>query len=200
LKRHGLMAVFSLFIIGAILIGSAMAEDKKMTEQEMMAAYAKYMNPGPQHKLLEPLIGSWDCVSRMWMDPGAPPTESKATAEKKWILGGRFIQEDASGIMGGMPFQGMGITGYDLIEQKYNNVWLDVMATSMMITSGQMDATGKVLTMTGSYKDPMADMQEKKLKTILRIVSNDQHIYEMYDIQPNGKEVKIFDLTYTRKK
>ena len=110
----------------------------------MMAAYAKYATPGPQHKMLDPLVGSWDCTAQMWNDPSAAPTESKATCETKWVLGGRFTQDDVTGDMGGMPFHGMGINGYDNIKKEFVSFWIDEMSTSFMITTGQSDASGKV--------------------------------------------------------
>jgi hypothetical protein len=189
-------------VLGIIFIQTALAEETKKapSQEEMMAAYAKYAQPGEFHKYLEPLVGNWDCTVKMWMDPSAPPQESKTTNEAKWILGGRFVQEDASGTMGDMPFHGMGITGYDNVKNEYVAFWIDEMGTSFTFTSGKCDSTGKVITMYGSYTDPMSNMAEKKFKTITRIVDSNQHFYEMYNIGPDGKEVKLFEMTYNRKK
>ncbi len=188
--------------LAMMLVGPAFSQDQKskMSEQEMMAAYAIYATPGPQHKMLDPLVGSWDCTAQMWNDPGVPPTESKATCETKWILGGRFTQDDVTGDMGGMPFHGMGINGYDNFKKEFVSFWIDEMGTSFTLTSGQSDASGKVITMNGSYPDPAANMQERKFKTVTKIVDNDHHVYEMYNIGPDGKDVKTFAITYVRKK
>jgi hypothetical protein len=183
-----------------MLFTQANAEDKKPTEEEIMAAYAKFSQPGEHHKMLEPLAGSWNCSSKMWMDPGAPPTESKAASESKWILGGRFLQEEVTGDMNGMPFHGMGITGYDNIKKEYVSFWIDEMATSFMLANGQMDEGAKNLTMMGTWKDPLANLAEKKFKTVLRITGSDQHVYEMYEFGPDGKQFKSFEITYTRAK
>jgi hypothetical protein len=192
----------SVIAIGLMLAQIAFAQDTKKapTHEEMMASYMKYAAPGPYHKYLDPLVGSWDCTTKWWEDPNGPATESKATAEKKWILGGRFVQEDASSNMNGMPFHGMGMTGYDNITNKFNMVWLDEMATSVMYSTGTCDSTGKVITSLGSYPDPMDNMKEKNYKTVLRIIDNDHHVYEMYNIAPDGKEMKMFEVTYNRKK
>jgi hypothetical protein len=194
--------ILSVLAVGLLSSSLTVAEDMKKapTKEEMMAAYMKYATPGQYHKNLEPMVGNWDCVTRQWQDPAAQPTESNATAEKKWVLGGRFIEEEASGVMDGMPFHGIGFTGYDNMSQKYNMIWLDEMATSVMLTTGTCDSTGKVITMWGNYTDPMAKMQEKKFKSITRIIDNDHHVYEMYSIGPDGKEFKMLELSYTRKK
>ena len=200
MNKRGFIAIIAILLIGATLGGFVMAEDKKPSMDDMMAAYAKYMNPGPQHKLLDPMVGSWDCASRMWMDPDSLPFESKAVSEKQWVLGGRFIQEDASGDMMGTSFHGFGFTGYDLINQEYIRVWFDEMSTSIMFSKGQVDPTGKIFTYYSEYKDPMDNMKEKTSKSVVTIVDNNKHMFEAYEKGPDGKDRKSFDITYTRKK
>lgn len=200
MKRRELVCGLILLVFSAIGLNSVMAGDKKMTEEEMMAVYAKYTNPGPQHKLLEPMVGSWDCASRMWMNPDSLPIESKAVSEKQWILGGRFVQESVSGEMMGTTFHGLGITGYDLINQEYTHVYLDEMSTSMMISKGQVDSTGKEFTFYSQYKDPLNGMKEKSVRSEVTVVDNDKHIFVMYEKESNGEYRKAFDITYTRKK
>jgi hypothetical protein len=202
LKSHFILTAIALVLIGIFLAVPAFTQEKKAVpnEQEKMALYAKYAQPGEHHKYLEPLIGSWDCTAKMYMDPSAPPQESKATCETKWVLGGRFVYDDVHGDMNGMPFEGMGFTGYDNLKEEYNSFWIDESATSFMISNGNIDPTHKIITMTGSWKDPAENMKVKKFKSIARIVSNDQHVYEMYETGPDGKEMKTFEITYNRKK
>src|SRR5437660_8467714 len=117
MKRTVLLA-FALLVLAEL---SATAQGKKDAPKAaddktaaMMAAYAKHATPGEGHKKLEPLIGSWTFAGKFWMDPSAPPTEGRGTAERKWILDGRFVQETVKGQMTGMPaFEGFAITGYD---------------------------------------------------------------------------------------
>jgi hypothetical protein len=200
MKRHLLVFGLLLLVFGALGFNSVLAEDKKMTEEEMMTAYAKYMNPGPQHKLLDPMVGTWDCSSRMWMNPDSLPMTSIAVSEKQWVLGGRFIEENVTGEMMGTMFHGLGLTGYDLINLEYIHVYLDEMSTSMMISKGQVDSFGKIFTFYSKYKDPMDNMKEKEVKNVVTVIDNNKHIFEMYEKGPDGKDKKSFDITYTRKK
>ena len=199
MNKRGFIAVIAILLIGAAMGGFVLAENKQSSMDEMMAVWAKYMNPGPQHKLLDATVGSWDCTSRMWMNPDSLPMESKATSEKQWVLGGRYVQEEATGMMMGTPFHGIGLTGYDLINQEYMNVWLDEMSTSMMISHGQVDPTGKIFTYYSEYKDPMENMKEKTVKTVVKVIDNNKHILEMFETGSDGKEKKSFDITYIRK-
>ena len=83
----------------------------------------------------------------MWCDPdpNAPPMETSGSTETEMILGGRFLVDHTTGEFNGQKFEGMGISGYDNIKQKYISVWLDTMGTGMMTAEGQADAKGKVL-------------------------------------------------------
>ena len=58
----------------------------------------------------------------MWTDPSQPPAEFKGTMETKWIMGGRFVQETARGEYDGKPFEGMGLWGYNAVDNKYTHV------------------------------------------------------------------------------
>jgi hypothetical protein len=202
MRFRNLMLCLVILGLGFMLHQQAYSEETKKapTQEEIMAAYMKYAQPGEFHKYLEPLVGNWDCSIKMWMNPGAPAQESKGTTISKWILGSRFVQEDASGIMDGMPFHGMGITGYDNVKNEYVAFWIDEMGTSFMFTSGKCDSTGKIITMFGSYTDPMSNMAEKKFKTVTRILDNNQHTYEMFNVNPDGKEFKMLEMTYIRQK
>jgi hypothetical protein len=195
-------SIFPLIALLLLLSSiTAIAEEKKAPSQdEMMAVYMKYATPGPDHKLLEPLIGSWNVNTRFWMDPSTPGDTSSGTSECKWILGGRFVSEEVAGTMSGMPFHGMGITGYDNYGQKFFNIWLDEMSTTYMICSGQADSTGNVITFTGTYEDYMTGQKAQPFRSVTRILSNDKHIYEMYFPGPDGKEFLSYEGTYIRKK
>src|SRR5262249_19692746 len=123
-----------------------------------MEAYMKAGTPGPQHKRLDAMAGSWTYKLKMWMDPNQKtPMESHGTAERKWILGGRFLQEDVhdKGEMFGQPFTGFGITGYDNMQKKYTAMWIDSMTTSIITSLGTADASGNVITFRSEQLDPL---------------------------------------------
>ena len=53
------------------------------------------------HKLLADMNGSWNYSIKMWMnpDPNAKPQESKGTATRKSVMGGRYVTMDVTGKM-----------------------------------------------------------------------------------------------------
>jgi hypothetical protein len=206
-KSRLLIAIVALLAVGAFFAGRSYSDDQKsegmqMTDEQkaQYETYMKYATPGAQHKAMEPLVGSWDLSTKFWMDANSPMQESKGTATAKWILGGRYIQEDVTGDMGGMPFHGTGFTGYDLMKGEYISIWMDEMSTCPMWSTGQVDVAGKVFTFSGTYPDAMQNMKEVTYKTVVKVTMPDQHVMEMYMVGDDGKEFKNMEITYTRKK
>lgn len=194
--------IVALGLAALLLAGVLTAQDKATDakkQAEMMAAYAKAATPGPQHKLLEPIVGKWTFTAKFWMDPTQPPMETQGTSERKWILGSRYIIDDVdTPSLGGEKFQGLGLMGYDNIQQKYISVWLDSMGTGMSTSLGAVDKSGKIFTYQREEFDPVSK-QKMKNRDVVRIESNDKHTMEMYRILPGGKEMKSGEIIYTRK-
>lgn len=112
-----LVGVIAVVLSGIYIV--ACSDEAPMTEEEMMALWAKYGQPGEQHEKMAGLAGKWDFTSKWRQDPSAPAGESKGTAEVQTILNGRFIREDINGDMQGAPFHGINIMGYDNFKEKY---------------------------------------------------------------------------------
>ncbi len=168
-------------------------------QEALMKIWTQHAAPGEHHKHLDPLAGSWDTEVKWWTGPAVEPQVSRGKAEVKWILGGRFIQEEVQGGTPEQPFQGLGLQGYDNFLKKYQSVWIDSMSTSLMISSGSCDGAGKVFTMIGKYLDPAVG-KEKAIRGVLKITGGDSHVYEMYEAGPDGKEYQALQVNYTRRK
>ncbi len=164
-------------------------------EQE---AWAKLAAPGIHHEHLKALEGKWLVKAKATFMPGQPLEESEGKSTMKMVLGGRFLRQELDATMGGMPFQGIGFTGYDNGLQKYVGCWMDSMGTMMMTFTGTCSEEGRVLTTTSEFKDPLSG-QVKKAKMVTRVLDKDKHTFEMFDIGADGKESKSLELTYTRR-
>lgn len=197
------VAVVLVGVVG-LMTGRAFSQeqdkksDKGGFDPAMMEAWKKAAAPGTFHAHMNPLEGRWNFVTKWRMTSEQPWEQSKGVAEYKWILGGRFLQQNIRGEMKeGERFEGMGITGYDNGAKKYTSIWTDNMGTGMMISTGTCDASGKVFTYTGTMTDPFTG-QPKKEKSVLRIINDGKHVFEMFSIGPDGKQFKSLVVTYTR--
>src|SRR5687768_2999967 len=106
LRRIGGCA--ALFAV-ATIAGLTWATDEPAPSFDPQA-FAAQAQPGPEHEVLDPLVGSWNYTCKMWMVPGQPAMESTGKIERKWILGDRFLEEKVTGTnFDGSPgFEGLG--------------------------------------------------------------------------------------------
>ena len=187
----------------AVLFSSIVfAQDQpKMSPQEkaQMDAMIKAGTPGDAHKKLSSMVGTWDATVKMYpMQPGAPVQMSSGVSESKWVLGGRWVQETFTGNFMGMPFSGIGYTGYDNIKKKYVGTWMDTFTTSVMMSSGEIGADGKY-TFESSMDDPMSG-KAMPVKEVVTVTDDDHHVMEMWTPDPSGQMFKMMEITYTRVK
>jgi hypothetical protein len=166
-------------------------------EQDMMAAWAAANEPGKEHaQLLAEMTGNWTVASKSWMAPNTPAMESTGTAQIVPVMGGRFVQQDFKGSMGGMAFTGMGYTGFNNATKKYESMWMDSVTTGMMLFTGERKADG-ALEFKGDYVDPMSG-QKKAFRSVSRTTSKETMTFEMFDTDSAGKEFLAMQMTYTR--
>jgi hypothetical protein len=105
--------------------------------------------------------------------------------------------EEVTASMMGMSFTGHGMMGYDNVSGKYWSTWTDSMSTGLMVSEGTCDAE-KACSFTGSWNDPI-----KKGPVTMRITtrwtSPTTQIFEMHGPGKDGKEMKMMEMTYTKK-
>jgi hypothetical protein len=196
-----------LFVAICSLSSLAVAEDKKpeggmpaMDAKAMMEACKQMGATTPEHAEMAKRAGSWSVANKMWMDPKAPPMESKGSETCKMIMGGRVCQADYSGEMMGMPFHGMGLSGYDKIKKQYWSTWIDDMGTSIFVAWGTASADGKTITFMGKMDDPMTGKMNKDVKCVVKLGDDDHYIFEMWDEAGTPMEFKVMEMAYTRAK
>jgi hypothetical protein len=195
-----LIALSGIVFQGAQAQGKKKSAAKKPTEEEMMKRWEESMTPGDAHRKLGAFVGTWDVEAKIWMkSPKDEPNVSKGSAEYKMALGGRFLQQEFTGDMMGQPVNGVGYTGYDNFRKKYVSFWIDNTATSMSMMEGSMDKEGKTLTLWGKMDAPAMGKKDEKVKYVMRVVSPDKHVFEMYNVSERGEKDPMMVLTYTRK-
>jgi len=202
-NRKPLLMFGVVVLSAAVLFG--MQEKKKapakppMDEKAMMEMMQKYGTPGQGHKKLDFMAGSWTTKNSMWMDPAQPPEVTEGASEHRWILGGRYLEQRFSGNFMNTPFTGLGYTGYDNYKRQYVGTWMDTMGTCMLNMTGNFDKSGKILTMTGKMDDPMLK-KEVTLREKMTIINNDEMLFEMFGPGMDGKEYRMMEMRYTRKR
>ena len=176
--------------------------------QKMMQQMTEMSKLNENHKLLSSLDGNWDYAIKFWMnpDPNAKPQESKGTATRKSIMGGRYVTMDVSGKMQ-MPdetgkmkdvtFKGMGIEGYDNVKKKFVASWVDNMGTGIEFSEGTYDPSTKSFTYTSEIE--MMPGMKTQVREVIKVADNNHMSLEWYENQ-GGQEKKTMEINYTKKK
>jgi len=156
--------------------------------------------PGEHHKRLDRYAGSWNTTVKMWMGDGEP-TIATGSVIYSWLLGGRYLQSRHTGQFAGMPFEGVGIDGYDNAQRRYFSIWLDNMGTGVMTLTGQPSADGEGIDYWGTTFDATT-MKEVKVREEVRWVDDKKYTFTMFMEMPgpDGKmqEARVMEITAVR--
>jgi hypothetical protein len=98
----------------------------------------------------------------------------------------------------GQAFEGREIDGYDNVAGQYVSTWIDNLGTGVLSLTGQADASGKVVTMTGDFVDP-ATHKKMTYKGVSTRIDDDTMRYESYMVY-GGKEAKVMEVLAKRAK
>ncbi len=154
---------------------------------------AQEVTPGPEHKKLAELEGSWNLAIK------SEAGDSKGKSVYKLECGGLWLISSFQSDFAGMKFEGKGMDGYDPAKKKYVSVWVDSLTTAPMFFEGDFDKAGKVLTMTCNSTVP-GSATPAVWRSVTTIVDKDKHTFEMY-LKPQGaEEQKVMTVEYTRAK
>ncbi len=196
-------AILSFVLVLALSCASAFAEEGSggdaAKKQEMMKKFMQFSTPGEGHKVLAPMAGKWKYTSKWWETAEAKPQESAGTSTMKMILGGRFLQHETKGKAMGMPFEGLGLTGYNNIKKKYETIWLDSMSTGMMRGEGSYNAETKTLTDKGQFSCPMKE-GDQDYRSEWKMIDKDNSVFTLYGPDESGDEFKMMEMTFKRSK
>ncbi len=198
----GLCAVATNRVLSQDNGGKPPAGMPKMSAEEMaqMQDYMKLMQPGDAHKHLQKMVGTWDTVTKMWMGgPGSPPMESTGVSTFKSVLGGNWIMEQHTGSMMGMPYEGVGMMGYDNYKNLYVSTWHSNMSTELLKMSGSRHPKTGVTTMYGTMDEPQLNVHGRTVKYVSTPDGDDKFTFAIIDLHA-GENYKVIELSYTRRK
>ena len=194
------VAIFCLASVGAASDNrdqpGSQGQPMDAATQAMMEKWQDYASPNDNHKILNPLVGSWSYVAKWWMKPEGPPEVSKGISEIQWVMGGRYLLNAVTGTSMGQPFEGIGTTGFDNGKNVYQTIWMDNMGTGMILGEGTYDPNKKILTDHGHFTDPVVG--QRRYRGVMTFINDNHHSYEMYGADETGKEFRMLEIVYTR--
>lgn len=195
------LQLLSISLLVGCLVARAQSPDNPespMSAEELDAWTETLGKPGPEHDVLGLLVGSWKGTVRVWADANQPPDRAAFELERKWILGGRYIQEEYSIETGEDPFRGVGLIGYNVAEGIYEVLWLDNQSTTHYLETGYYNSKTKVLTTRGNERDPATGFQLFR-RSELSLADPDRHTMIGYSTDETGEQFKAIEIVFVRK-
>ncbi len=108
----------------------------------------------------------------------------------------RYLEQVYRGTSMGMPFEGIGFTGYDNTQRKYVGTWMDNFGTGLMSSVGVGKPTAEALDFEAEAVDPTGKRVRFSCK--IRVQDRNRHTYEMWTKAPNGRKFRTMMVEYTR--
>ena len=175
---------------------AAKRKPSAISEQEMMAQWQAAMTPGASHARLTPMVGTWRAKTTITIAPGAPPEVHDGTSVHRFVLGGRYLEQNYKGTSMGMPFEGIGYTGFSNVQQRYVGTWMDSFGTGVMHSVGVGRPTDERIDAVAEAIDPSG--KKSVFDTIIRIQNHGRHSFEMWTKDPSGKKYRLMLIEYER--
>jgi hypothetical protein len=199
--KNMILVVFALSLSILIATANAAEPPKGAPSEADMKKMMELGMPGEKHKALDGMVGTWDYTVTYKMSPDAPEQTSTGISDNKWVLDGRFVQQNVGGTMDmngeKKEFKGVGYIGHDNVKGEYISTWMDNMSTGLMTSNGIYDEASKSIKESGQFYCPIKN-GEIKFESELKFIDATHYSHTMYDVS-SGEKSKMMEITYTKK-
>lgn len=160
----------------------------------------KKAEPQQQHRWLQKLVGEWTSEAEMSMGPDKPVAKTKGS-ERVRMLGDLWMLAESEGGMPGGDNATMLMTlGYDLQTKRFVGTWAGSMMTHLWIYDGELDASGRILTLDCDGPSMAGDGTLAKYQDIIEVKSDDYRTLSGRVLNPDGTWKHFMTAHYRRKK
>lgn len=154
--------------------------------------------PTAEHEWLTKFVGSWATDMEAMMSPDEPPMKCEGTMNSR-SLGGFWVMNEMKGEMAGVAMTGVQTIGYDPKKQKYVGTWVDSMSTHLWRYEGEVDESGKKLTLLADGPNFMGDGEMAKFRDTYEFVSEDEILATSSMLDPDGEWIDFAKGRMTRR-
>ena len=151
-----------------------------------------------EHEKLLPFVGTWDVKTKLSIPGMADAPTGTMKSNEQIVCLGRFVLTRVDGEFGGMPFHGVGLTGYDEQSELYVSFWGDSFGAYLMASEGKCSDDGTSFTLVGNSIGP--DGKPNTTTDTTRFLGNDKRSASMVSRDKDGKEVSTMTLDCVRSK
>lgn len=150
------------------------------------------------HTLLRAFVGLWSGPTKLWLDPAAPPEETRSTLHAELLLGGRWLRLSYRGVSFAKPHAGEMLLGFHKDAGELELAWIDSAHTgsAIMFSKGKLGAAG-VVDVLGGY---LAGEERWGWRSVLHCPTPDELVIEAFNVSPQGEEERAMLSRLTRER
>ena len=153
-----------------------------------------------EHAWLQKFVGEWTGEGEASMGPGQPP-QKWTVDESVRAIGDVWVQGESRGKMpDGSPSVMLITLGFDPDKKRFTGTFIGSMMTYLWIYDGELDASGKILTLNAEGPSMADDGKMAKYQDIVEVISDDHRTLSSQVQMPDGTWNKIMSSHYRRKK
>ncbi|GAA4620034.1 hypothetical protein GCM10023196_002430 [Actinoallomurus vinaceus] len=208
IKKISLPVIAAAAVLGLTgVAGAAGTTGVASAPRPAASSPADNLNPGPYHRALNPLVGTWKAVKTNYLlgTGGKPVVSRDITVKVNWIskTGGRFLQEKTDGTLAGKRYYRLGILGFSTIDRRYEWTTFDsVTPTAMTYRGAPVTAVTSVLSIPGEFTDPGVlgpDYLGKTIPMRTVVTLSGKPTFDLYFTPPGQPERLVDRVVYTRR-
>lgn len=159
-----------------------------------------HAEPQKEHQWLQKLVGEWTMEADCVMGPDQPPSKSKGSERVRSLGGLWFLAEGESEMPDGNAGQMILTLGYDPQKKRYVGTWIGSMMSNLWIYDGELDAAGKVLTLSAEGPNMAVEGKMAKYRDVIEFKSDDHRTLTSNMLGDDGKWTQFMSANYRRKR
>lgn len=153
-----------------------------------------------EHAWLRQFVGEWTGDGVCDMGPGQPQ-QTWTVDESVRAIGDVWVQAESHGQMpDGTPTTMVITLGYDPDKQRFTGTFVGSMMTYLWIYDGELDATGRVLTLNAEGPSMIGDGSIARYQDIVEAVNDNERLLRSQIRMPDGTWYEFMTTRYRRKK
>lgn len=155
--------------------------------------------PQKEHQWLQKLVGEWSFEGNCSMGPDQPSMKNTGS-ESVRSLGGLWTVGNGTGEMpDGGPMTSIMTLGYDPQRQRFVGTFIASMMTHLWLYDGEIDASGRVLTLNAEGPSMSGDRKIAKYQDVIEFKSDNHRILTARVQSDDGTWTEFMTAHYRRK-
>jgi hypothetical protein len=156
------------------------------------------VEPQKEHQWLQQLVGDWTYEHEAKMGPDQPTLKASGTESVRSLGGVWFVAEGHGEMPCGGEATMIMTLGYDPQRRRFVGTWIGSMMTYLWVYDGELDPSGKVLTLEAEGPSMVAEGKTAKYRDVIEVKSPDHRVMTSHMLGEDGEWRQFMTAHYRR--